>query len=404
LARTNAIDGHPFENKEPGALWANKEQKRLPRFYAFVCGVSRMGFNKEPSMADITISAAVQRAVDAAMRGGQVPGIALAVARGDRPIEYLAVGADGLGRPLARDSLFPIASITKLATALAVLRLTDSGDLALDDPLEQHLPGAAGAQPGVTLRMLLCHTSGLPLDISAQAAPYTRKLDWPALATACLLTPLEAPPQTRVQYSNVGYGLLALVVEQRTGVGFAEALARLVLDPLGVEAYLGSEPPRPPAVLADVRSSHSGGELEPFNSAFWRGLAFPWGGLVSTVDGALGILRAFLGRPADFLRPATRAAATRSHTGDLSGGFVKPLIWSPCPWGLGPEVRGEKEPHWAPATAGPDSFGHSGASGALAWAAPDAGVAWVILGARTADNGWLLRRAPAIGAAILGRD
>jgi CubicO group peptidase (beta-lactamase class C family) len=353
-------------------------------------------------MVDTTLPAAVQRAIDAVLRGGQVPGIALAVARGDRPIEYLVAGADGRGRPLARDSLFSVASITKLATALAVLRLADSGDLALDDSLEQHLPGAAGAQPGVTLRTLLCHTSGLPLDISAQAAPYTRALDWPTLATACLLTTLEAPPATRVQYSNVGYGLLALVVEQCAGTDFAQALARLVLDPLGVEAYLGSEPPRAPAVVADVRSSHSGGELEPFNSAFWRGLAFPWGGLVSTLDGALGILRAFQGRPADFLLPATRAAAIRSHTGGLGGGFVPPLIWSPCPWGLGPDIRGEKEPHWAPAAAGPDSFGHSGASGALAWAAPTAGVAWVILGARTADNGWLLRRGPAIGAAVLG--
>jgi beta-lactamase class C len=351
-----------------------------------------------------TIAPAVRRAVDAAMQGGQVPGMVLAVARGDRPIEYLAAGVDGLGQSLARDSLFPLASISKLATALVVLRLADSGDLALDDPLEQHLPGAASAQPGVTLRTLLCHSSGLPLDVSAQAAPYTRKLDWPALAAACQSTALEAPPQTRVQYSNVGYGLLALVVEQRTGVGFAEALAQLVLHPLGVEAYLGGEPPRPPAVVADVRSSHRRGELEPFNSAFWRGLAFPWSGLVSTADGALGILRAFQGRPAGFLRTATRDAATRSHTGELSGGFMKPLLWSPCPWGLGPDIRGEKEPHWAPAAAGRDSFGHSGASGTLAWAAPAADVAWVILGARTADNGWLLRRAPAIGAAILAGD
>ncbi len=355
-------------------------------------------------MSDTTVSTAVQRAVEAAMEGGQVPGMVLAVARGDHPVEYLATGVDGLGRPIARDSLFPIASITKLATALAVLRLADAGELGIDETLEQHLPGAASAQPGVTLRALLCHSSGLPLDLASSAVPYALGLDWPTLGMACMLTALEAPPQTRVQYSNVGYGLLALVVEQRSGSPFAEALAQLVLDPLGVEAYLGHEPPRAPAAVADVRGGHSGGELEPFNSLFWRSLAFPWGGLVSTVDGALGILRAFLGRPADFLRPETRAEAMRSHTGALSGGFVKPLLWSPCPWGLGLDIRGEKDPHWAPAEAGTDSCGHSGASGALAWAAPGADVAWVILGARTADNGWLLRRAPAIGAAILGSD
>jgi beta-lactamase class C len=240
-----------------------------------------------------------------------------------------------------------VASITKLATALAVLRLAESAALGLDDSLDQHLPGAAAAEPGVTFRKLLCHTSGLPLDVSASSAPYTHSLDWSTLATACLLTSLEAAPDTRVQYSNVGYGLLAVVVEQLTGRDFSSALVDLVLGPLGVEAYLGVEPPRPPAILADVRGQHNGTQLEPFNSAFWRGLAFPWGGLVTTVDGALGIVRAYQGIPTGFLSPATRAEATRSHTGDLGGGFVAPLIWSPCPWGLGPEMRGQKAAHRA---------------------------------------------------------
>jgi CubicO group peptidase (beta-lactamase class C family) len=352
-------------------------------------------------MPETTLPASVQRAVAETIEHSRVPGVALAVARGQGAAEYLIVGADAAGQPLTRDSLVPVASVTKLATALAVLRLADSGALALDDPLARYLPTAAGARPGVTLRKLLCHTSGLPLDLPTAAAPYAHGLDWPALAAACLRTPLEAPPDTRVQYSNVGYGLLAHVVEQRTGQEFAAALARLVLDPLGVEGYLGVEPPRPPATIADVRGSHRGGELEPFNSAFWRSLAFPWAGLVTTVDGALGLVRAFQGVPRSFLRAETRAEATRSQTGGLDGGFIEPLVWSPCPWGLGPELHGHKMPHWAPDTAGADSFGHSGASGALAWAAPAANLAWAILGTRTADNGWLLRRGPLIGAAIL---
>ncbi|MBK9710414.1 MAG: beta-lactamase family protein [Kouleothrix sp.] len=347
------------------------------------------------------ISPALRDAVEQAMRGGQVPGLVVAIARGRRPLEHLALGADAVGRPIERDSLFPVASITKMATALAVLRLADAGQLDLDDPLDRHLPQAVAAQPGVTLRRLLCHTSGLPLDVSASAARYTHGLDWPTLATACLLTALQAPPDTRVQYSNVGYGLLALVVEHRTGQEFADALDQLVSRPLGVEAYLGVEPPRQPVILANVRSAHSGGDLEPFNSAFWRGLAFPWAGLMTTAEGAIRIAQAFQGFPDGFLSAKIRSEATRSHTGDLPGGFAEPLIWSRCAWGLGPELRGDKTPHWVPPQAGADSYGHSGASGALAWVSPAADVAWAILGARTADNGWLLRRSPAISAAIL---
>jgi beta-lactamase class C len=344
---------------------------------------------------------AVRAAVSEATRGGQVPGIVVAVARGEQPAECLAVGADAAGRAVEPASLFPVASITKMATALAVLRMVDRGVLALDDPLDHHLPQALAAQPRVTLRTLLCHTSGLPIDVPAGAAPYARGLDWPALATACLLTPLEAPPETRVQYSNVGYGLLAQVVEHHSGRAFAEALGETVLRPLGIDGYLGAEPPRAPALLADVRGRHRGGELEPFNSAFYRSLALPWAGLVTTAEGALRIVRAFAGQPAGFLSAGLRAEATRSHTHDLPGGFAPPLLWPRCPWGLGPDVRGDKTPHWVPLEAGADSFGHSGMSGALAWHSPAHDLGWAILGARTADNGWLLRRGTAVCAAIL---
>jgi CubicO group peptidase (beta-lactamase class C family) len=342
----------------------------------------------------------VRAAVEEVMGGARVPGMVLAVARGDRPAEYLAIGEDALGQPLARDTLFPVASITKLATALAMLRLAEQGALTLDDQLSEHLPEAVAAQHGVTIRALLCHTGGLPIDVADALAPYAPGLNWPKLCAACLKTSLEALPGTRVQYDNVGYGLLAALVEWRTNQGFANALRDLVLGPLGIEGYLGAEPPRAVAALADVRSRHRGA-LEPFNSPFWRSLALPWAGLVTTADGALALVRAFQGYPAAFLRPETRAEATRNQTGNLAGGFVRPLYWSPCPWGLGPDLRGDKAPHWAPAEAGPDSFGHSGASGCLAWAMPATGIAWAMLGTRTADSGWLLRRAPAIGAAIV---
>ncbi len=345
---------------------------------------------------------AVDEALAAALRAGQVPGIVAAVARGDNQPTFYLAGTDAQGEPLAPDTLFPVASITKMATALAVLRLCDTGVLALDDELEQHLPEAVAAQPGVTLRALLCHAAGLPTDIAPAAAPYAEGLDWQALGTACLLQPLEAPPWARVRYSNVGYGLLALAVERRTGEAFAATLGRLVLAPLGAAAYLGDEPPRRPAALADVRGKHAGTSIEPFNSRFYRSLALPWAGMVTNATGALAIVRAF--RNPQFLSPTTRAAATSDQTGGLGGGFVEPLIWDPCPWGLGPDLRGTKSPHWVPAAAGAESYGHSGASGCLAWYAPGADVAWAILGARTADNGWLLRRSGAISTAILAEE
>lgn len=329
--------------------------------------------------------------IEAALAAARVPGAVVAWARGDGEPELIVVGTDADGRALSEDTPFPVASISKLAVALAVLRLVGDGKLGLDDELGAHLPKAASAMPGVTLRRLLGHSAGLPLDLEPALAPYRRGLDWAQLAAGCLLTSAVHEPGSYVQYSNTGYGLLAIIVERTVSRPFPRALEQLVLGPLGIEGYLGDEPPRPAARLADVRGSSAGTELEEYNSPFWRTLAAPWGGLITNARGALALVRAFRRLP----------EATRNQNGDLPGGMARPLLWDRCPWGLGPELKGDKAPHWSPPSASPASYGHAGASGAFAWADPQRDVAWAILGSRTAASGWLLRQGASIGEAIL---
>jgi hypothetical protein len=129
-------------------------------------------------------------------------------------------------------------------------------------------------------------------------------------------------------------------------------------------------------------------------------LANPSDSMLATADGTLRLVRAFQGWPTGFLRAETVAEATRNQVGDLGGGIIGFLEWPQCPWGLGPELYGAKTPHWAPAQAGADSFGHAGASGCMAWVAPAEGIAWSIHGTRHFAN-WLVQRGPIIGAAIL---
>ncbi|HSR26175.1 MAG TPA: serine hydrolase, partial [Candidatus Eisenbacteria bacterium] len=174
------------------------------------------------------------------------------------------------------------------------------------------------------------------------------------------------------------------------------------LRPLGIEAYLGEEPPRPPAVVAGVGEPHAGTPLEVFNSPFWRSLALPWGGMVTTAAGALKLVRAFAGEPAGYLRPETLAAATHDQTNGLPTPAGGPYDFMAGPWGLGPELRGDKA-LWAPAEAGADSFGHVGASGCMTWVAPAAGVAWAALASRVIGepDHWLFTGAAAAGRAIL---
>jgi CubicO group peptidase (beta-lactamase class C family) len=349
-------------------------------------------------VSDVSWQTNVRPTVEELLRTSDVPGIIIAAARGAGDPDFLIIGEDGAGRPLAADSLFPVASITKLAAALAVFRLVDDGKFALDDPLARHVPDAESAREGPTIRDLLRHTGGLPVDVAAEAAPYTPALDWPTLRNACLATPIIEPVGKQIRYSNTGVGLLAIVVERTTGKTFPEAVTDLVLSPLGVEGYLCADPPRSPARIAGDYGQHAGTELEPFNSAFWRSLALPWGGMVSTAAGALALARVFAGLPRGFLPASLLAEATRDQTGDLAGTMLG-LPFPPSPWGLGVELHGTKDPHWVPKETSPGSFGHAGASGCLVWVDPAADIAWALLGPRTFDA-WWLSWAP-IGSAIL---
>jgi beta-lactamase class C len=99
---------------------------------------------------------------------------------------------------------------------------------------------------------------------------------------------------------------------------------------------------------------------------------------VVTAAGALALVHAFGEIHVDFLAAGTRAAATSDQTGGLGGGFSS-VRYEHCPWGLGPELRGDKNPHWAPTDASPESFGHYGATGCLVWADPWSNLAWAIL-------------------------
>lgn len=89
-----------------------------------------------------------------------MPGAVISAIRDGQPIEHQVLGTDGHGQPLSNDTLFPVASITKLATALSVLRLVDVGEVQIDDRLDAYMPDAAAAASGVTLQVLFTHTAG----------------------------------------------------------------------------------------------------------------------------------------------------------------------------------------------------------------------------------------------------
>jgi len=314
-------------------------------------------------------------------------------------------GTDETGRVLTADALMPIASITKLATALAILRLVDTGEVDLDAAIGRWIPDAVAGTRDLTARHCLTHIGGLPADVDGARAPYGPGLDWPMLAAACAATPPIQAAGVSVIYSNVGIGVLATIVERVHGTSFLAAARTLVFTPLGIGGTLGREPPQPPVRVAGVVPPLEPGEepspRESISYRFWRGVGFPWGGMVATAEDALRLVAAFAGRPSGFLSDRTRAEATRDQTLGLGGGMpVFQLTWPACAWGLGAELQGGKVPHWAPREAGPDSFGHVGATGTIAWHAPQFDTTWAMFAPRFFLP-WITDIGPRVGAAVL---
>ena len=148
---------------------------------------------------------------------------------------------------LTADAVFQTASMAKPFTATAVLQLRDAGRLRLDDAVARHLPGFPF--PGITIRHLLTHTSGLPdLElfeglVAAQPDHVVTGADLIPALTAWK-KPLASSPGERFSYSNTNYQLLALLVEKVSGRPFGSYVRAHIFAPAGMRSsyILGTAP------------------------------------------------------------------------------------------------------------------------------------------------------------------
>lgn len=189
--------------------------------------------------------------VAAAVADGPLPGAVGAVGRGGVTLATWVFGqADttpGATRPMTAATVFDLASLTKIvATTTSALALAGQRRFGLDDPVTTYLPTfTAGTQGPVTIRHLLTHTSGLPAIRTFHQWCTTRD----EVLDALMATPLEAPPGTRVAYSDLGFMLLGETVAAVTGEPFDVAMGQLVIGPLGLRS-MAFNPDGPPGRFA----------------------------------------------------------------------------------------------------------------------------------------------------------
>ena len=180
--------------------------------------------------------------VEQAMRDWHVPGMALAVVKDDSVVYMRGFGTRTLGRdePVDEHTSFAIASTTKAFTATAVAMLVDEGKVRWDDPVSRHIPGfAIAADPGLsgelTVRDLLSHRTGLP---SADLLWYASGSSSEDVLRRLRYVRPFASPRTRYQYNNSAYMLAGMVVENASGMPWAEFVRTRILQPLGMSETL----------------------------------------------------------------------------------------------------------------------------------------------------------------------
>ncbi|GLY68620.1 serine hydrolase domain-containing protein [Amycolatopsis taiwanensis] len=143
--------------------------------------------------------------------------------------------------PMRDDTIFDLASITKLFTSIAAMQLVEQGVLDLDAPVARYLPefGTNGKQD-VIVRQLLTHTSGL--DADPVPPLWQGERDLPARRKAVLDSPLKNPPGTTYLYSDINLMTLGFLVERVTGATLDTVVRDRITTPLGM-VDTGFNPP-----------------------------------------------------------------------------------------------------------------------------------------------------------------
>jgi CubicO group peptidase (beta-lactamase class C family) len=177
-------------------------------------------------------------ALFAAYQGEGMPGAAVLVVSDGAPILIRTYGLADVDQkiPIRPETNFRLASLTKQFTATCILMLVERGQLSLDATLPEVFEGFPEYGRAIRVRNLLNHTSGLidyesliPDDFDGQVS------DRDALQSMYEVDHTYFEPGTEYRYSNTGYAMLAVLIENITGTPFADFLKQNIFAPLGMD-------------------------------------------------------------------------------------------------------------------------------------------------------------------------
>ncbi|MDQ3171746.1 MAG: beta-lactamase family protein, partial [Acidobacteriota bacterium] len=225
-----------------------------------------------------------------------IHGASLALIKDGRidAIEMTGLADAASKTPVARETIYHWASITKTFTAVAIMQLRDQGRLTLDDPIVDYVPELAfvhnthGKMRDITIRHLLSHSAGFrggtwPLGGDKAWHPFEPP-SWDQVAAMIPYTEILFPPGSRYSYSNPGVIFLGRVIERLSGEPFESYVDKQILRPLGMRETFFDRAP----AFARAKRSHSyyvrGGVVTEAPFDFDTGITVSNGGLNAPFD------------------------------------------------------------------------------------------------------------------------
>ena len=304
-----------------------------------------------------------QKRFDELVREHQVPGATLAVLAGDE-LHTLASGVLNLGTgvEVTPDSMFQLASITKVYTATVFMRLAEQGLVSLDTAVQDVLPDFTAADPEVarqvTMRHLLTHTSGIGGDFFRGGWRGDDCVE--RYVASCAEVGQDVPLGVTPSYSNTGFCVLGRVIEVLTGLTWDQAIGKYIREPLGL-AHTWTLPEEVIRFRVSMGHLTASATDAPVVAPLWdfplRGMG-PCGNVSATASDVIAFARMHLSDPA--------LAVMRQPQAAVPGPFLDH-------WGLSWMLW-----NWD----GREVFGHSGdnyGQSAYLLVVPDAGVAIALM-------------------------
>ena len=352
-------------------------------------------------------SAEIDAYLTSVVRDTRIPGVVALVVDADRVVYTGAFGRQDVatGVPMAEDSIFRIASMTKPVTSVAVMMLVQEGDIGLDDPVSDYLPAfenerviesfnaadksytARPAARPMTVRHLLTHTSGLGYAFSNHTLAALVGAEPGASATRF---PLLHDPGARWTYGE-STRVLGTLVEEVAGQALDEFLAERVFVPLGMSDTFYTVPAPKTRRVATVHRTTPEGLVETPNPPEVTAPVYGDGGLHSTAADYAKFIQLFLnnGRAPNGMRLLSEATVALMGENQIGAVLVEqqpaalPALSEPFPlgagrdkFGLGFQITG---PHTDAFTRSPGSMSWAGIFNTQFWIDPARGIGGVLL-------------------------